>query len=377
MGLSDREILLADRLMLHDDVSTEFIQNMRMRLDYGINKMGLNSIPIKPVYCSTVNKHTCVEMLNGHHGEYYLILDEHHLELLGCMNLLFYMFGQHDIKQPFLRMNMTLGMKTPDKRLKGTASILLSEKSLLEGNATKAAAFLKVYKQNKIVTEDFKGQRGELDLDWFLLKERRAEVAHGLIKNYYVFHELAHIKNNCDKKALTTYKIFIKTFLANMSYNHEFDHFINSLPEDDIACDAYALDLLFDFMYEQGGDYQFEFMVESFISAVTNLTIMDSVISHEDNVEDWYTVCWFRIIIALNLVALQKDIRDDSPNFSSAIENCIEYGHMKFKNYKEEVVSVIDELIGCYEDIPERYLVRSCEWKDEMTMVLEIIASIS
>lgn len=375
--LSNRELLLADRIILHDSVHTTFIQNMSTRLDYGITKMGLDTISITPVYCSTIDKHTCVERLNSKPDEYFLIFDEHHLELLSSMNFLFYMFGQNDLKYPLLLMVMEKAMNTPIKRLTMTTAILLSEKSLLDGNATRAISFMEVYKQNKIVSMDFQGIEGEGDLNCFLLKERKVKIAQGLIMNYYVFHELAHIKNHCDKEALAMYKSLIEQTTGLLARDSTYSRYIESLPKDDVACDAYSLDLLFNFMYEQSNDYHFEFMVDSFISAVANLTIMDSVIDHGDHVNDWYTICWLRIITALNVVGLLKATRDGDTAFIGHIQDRITYGHITFKNYRETVEKVIYELKDRFDDVSERYPTQSCEWKKEVASVLETITSIS
>ena len=377
MKLSDREILLADRIVLHNEVHDSFIKNMKTRLDFGINKMELNNVSIEPVYCSTINKHTCMEMLNGHPSKYFLILDEHHLELLSSMNLLFYMFGQNDFKEQLLWLAMTETMETPAKRLKAAASILLSEKSLLEGNATRALTFLDVYEKNKCVVEWGSGVEAKADLNWFLLKDPMVTIAHGLIMNYYVFHELAQIKIHCDKETLSVYKSFIKPTLESMHLPDKYEPYISVLPNDDIACDAYALDLLFDFMYEQSNDYQFEYMVDSFISAVTNLTIMDSVISHGDHIEDRYVICWFRVIMALNLVGYLKEVRDCNIGFLSNIHSCMTDGYVRFKNYKKRITNAINELTDCYGAIPERHSLLNSEWKAEMARACRIIASIS
>ena len=372
-----RNSLLADRLTLRNDVSDIFLKNMKLRLEYGISKFGLFDNNIEPVYCSSINKHTCVEILNDDPSTFYLMLDEHHLEVLGAMDRLFYMYGQNDIKSPVLNFVMKEVLRTPEKRLFQTAILLLAERSLLDGNATRALAYLDKIKDYMITDTDWDGNVGLFDLDWFILKERRAEISHGLIMNYYVFHELAHIKAQYESSVFSEYKINVCDIIDLMWSRPQFKSWFDKtkIPVEDVACDVYALDLLFDFMYEEGGDYQFGYMVDSYISAITNLTIMDSVISHKE-IEDWYTGCWMRIIMTLNTLALCKSEQQGHLTFFESIQHCLNYGYIGYTNYRKEIFRAMSELSKTFESIQEKFLLFSKEWTEEKKTALTILATL-
>ena len=120
------------------------------------------------------------------------------------------MYGQNDFKQPIFSMIMDQIIKTPKKRLYNIAAILLSEKYMLAANSTRALQYLAQLEENVITSEDYSGDTGEFDLNWFLLKSHRGEIAHSFVMNFYVYHELAHIKARQDPHA------FYKDMICNI-----------------------------------------------------------------------------------------------------------------------------------------------------------------
>ena len=378
MNESIRESLLGDRIIIRE-ATEPFIQSIHLRLEKGIPDFFLENANIKPVYCSSINKHTCARTIDINPNTQYLIFDEHHVEMLGAMNLLFYMYGQNDIKWPIYSMMMHSILKTPGKRLKLVSAQLLSEKSMLESNYSKALMYLEVVKDNMISKDDYSGDAGRFDLNWFLLKERRAKIAHALALNFYVYHELAHIKAKYDPDIFSIYYDVAENYIENhiKPADSKMREILQNtaISVEEIACDVYALDLLFDFMMEEGGDYEYEFMVDSYISSITNLSIMDSIISHSDT-EKLYIDSWIRIIISLNTLIIFKGHLQGIPDFRKSVQSQMSYCHMTYKNYRNEMLSTIYELQQQFGKVQEKHPFLSKDWKDEEKTALSILASI-
>ena len=364
--------LLEDRLILHEEVSDIFIVNMRLRLHSGIPQFGLVDCNLKPIYCSTIDKHTCVQVLNDDKSTFYLILDEHHFKVLCLMNYVFYLYGQVNLK---LIMNRIF--RAPEKKLFQVSVILLAEKCMLVGNATKAKAYLDKLKEYEITRSDFDGAIGKVDLSWLMLKEKRERMSRPMVMNYYVFHELAHIKAQYAPESFLIYENEVRKAinLVQPAFQIVLTIDKSKIPIEDIACDMYALDLLFDYAFDEYGDYQYEYMVDSYIGAIMNLTIMDSVVSH-DEIENWYVDCWVRIIIALYAVAIRKVKQLGKREFYERIETYLKYGREKYENYHLEILRAINDLTEACGNIQEKYSVLSTEWVEEQKNVLAMLAAI-
>ena len=373
MELSAQEILLIDRIILNNSVSNTFIKNINERLNYGISHMNLDREAIEPIFCSTINKHTCTETLTSHPNKFFVIFDEHHFQLISAMNLLFYLFGKDDLTSPIFRFVMASIMSTPYKRLRLIAALLLSEKSLLSSNATQANAYLPELLQNKPTSDDFQGDKGNFELNLFLLKEKRARSANRIVMNYYVFHELAHIAYQHNSETIKTFMFSLQTILSNIDI---FTSDISSISEE-IVCDAYALNIIFNLEYETYHDFDYTNIVNSFVSAIINLTFMDSVIAHGNDINDWDILCWKRIEITLQLVGHQKENYEKYLNFSSHIQSCLEYCQMNHSNYEYELQSVILDFQNKYSNISEQFPIFSSQWITEKDNFLRIIASLS
>lgn len=275
----------------------------------------------------------------------------------------------------FFSMIMDQIIKTPKKRLYNIAAILLSEKCMLAANSTRALQYLAQLEENVITSEDYSGDTGEFDLNWFLLKSHRAEIAHSFVMNFYVYHELAHIKARQDPHAFSVYSSAVSVVSDSLELESPDFAKIFKVPDEELACDVYALDLLFDYVMNAGGDYYYEFMVESYIIAITNLTIMDSI-SVLTSIEEQYNNSWLRIIVALDALGFYKDKICNIPNFGKTIHRCRKYCYMKYRNYLKEMMCALQMLEAKFGDVLEKYPPFSKEWEEEKRTAISILASI-
>ena len=256
------------------------------------------------------------------------------------------------------------------------AAILLSEKCMLAANSTRALQYLAQLEENVITSEDYSGDTGEFDLNWFLLKSHRAEIAHSFVMNFYVYHELAHIKARQDPHAFSVYSSAVSVVSDSLELESPDFAKIFKVPDEELACDVYALDLLFDYVMNAGGDYYYyEFMVESYIIAITNLTIMDSI-SVLTSIEEQYNNSWLRIIVALDALGFYKDMICNIPNFGKTIHRCRKYCYMKYRNYLEEMMCALQMLEAKFGDVLEKYPPFSKEWEEEKRTAISILASV-
>lgn len=356
----EKKALLEERLILKKDISDVFIQSMQIRFDLGIKMMRLAESDIFCVFCSSINKHTCVESIDGYKKKY-LILDEHHMDLLGALNIVFFMYGRDDFTSPIFRL-LNERLDIPKKRLRKVVAILISEQNVLQGNITRATALLDEFSNISLDFSD--DEKGRANLDWYILKSNRAMTMQALVMNFYVFHELAHIKNYSEDESIPFYyELYYDYFRKRMS-GADFEDYLERLPVEDVICDAYALDLLFDYMYEKGHEYYIPDMVESYVCSVLNLTLMDSVIGHGEEITTWEVICWFRIIASINVVGYAKEISGHK-GFIKEILDSLNYTRMCYMNYLIEVRMQEDSLVNIIKNIPENTNEFSTEWKKE------------
>ena len=116
-------------------------------------------------------------------------------------------------------------------------------------------------------------------------------------------------------------------------------------------------------------------MVESYIIAITNLTIMDSI-SVLTSIEEQYNNSWLRIIVALDALGFYKDMICNIPNFGKTIHRCRKYCYMKYRNYLEEMMCALQMLEAKFGDVLEKYPPFSKEWEEEKRTAISILASI-
>lgn len=133
--------------------------------------------------------------------------------------------------------------------------------------------------------------------------------------------------------------------------------------------------IVFSNVMNAGGDYYYEFMVESYIIAITNLTIMDSI-SVLTSIEEQYNNSWLRIIVALDALGFYKDKICNIPNFGKTIHRCRKYCYMKYRNYLKEMMCALQMLEAKFGDVLEKYPPFSKEWEEEKRTAISILASI-
>ena len=103
--------------------------------DVAAQMVGIDTKKLELVCCISANKHTC--LTTDSEGKNYLLLDEHHLEVLSALNLLYYIYGKRKIKSAIFD-EILAQMNYFEKRLKSTILILLAEKYILEGQVSSA-----------------------------------------------------------------------------------------------------------------------------------------------------------------------------------------------------------------------------------------------
>lgn len=377
MNEQEKKLILGNKLILKPNVSDAFKKNMSIRTAYGFEAMDLPAEAVEVVLCSTVNKNTCVQKLLSNPNKYYLLLDEHHFETMSALVFLFYLFGFHDLKKEIMEIITKPFMKTPQKRLAHMKTQLQAENSLLEGNATFAYSLVQKLANYEITEDDYKGKAGALDYNWFCLKLRRHNIANAYIMNFYVFHELAHIKMDFDTRLSSYYHSLVHMQVNQLA---GFVRAINPnvvdtslLPLEDIACDTYALDLLFKFINANTGDYNFEFMVEAYLVAVSNNTLLNSIKEHTIGKIDFRKICWWRVFIALEILCLLHDHKID---FCDGIREAREVAKNKYDNYLEYMESNFSNSIIIPETEKEKYSQLSEQWEEEVEATLAIIREI-
>ena len=97
MNKSIKQAMLGDRVII-GDASDVFRKSIQLCLETGIPSFELEKEKIEPIFCSSINKHTCLLTVSDDPEVQLIIFDEHHVQLLRSMNLLFYMYGQNDFK---------------------------------------------------------------------------------------------------------------------------------------------------------------------------------------------------------------------------------------------------------------------------------------
>lgn len=367
-------LLIADRPILNSEVHDYFRISVQERIDCGIEMMNLPAEKIEVVYCSSLNKHTCIQQVSSIPNKYFLVVDEHLHEVLSCLLLLFYMFGYHDYKYFVLAVAKEV-LILPQKRLNQIAILLQAEKNLLDGNATAALSLTNEFKECSFSDKEIKEELGEFEFDYFLNKYLKEEHAMPYVANFYIFHELAHVKLLLDLDLRKFFLALVENQVINLC---KFEDALGSsvvdaalLPKEDIACDAYALSLLFNFIYEKTTDYDIEFMVDSYIFSVLSLTELDTILERTISIADWHKTSWWRIFIALEVVCLCRPTNDE---LRKGIIETRNVARIKYDNY----VELLERISHNIKNTPkkEKCVMFSEKWSDDVNQTLAIIRKI-
>mgnify|MGYP000822556757 CR=1 FL=1 len=367
--------IIGDRLILNSEVHDYFRTSVQERLDCGIDMMNIPGEKIETIYCSSLNKHTCIQHDLSIPDKSFLVVDEHLHEVLSSLLLLFYMFGYHDYKYYIVSAAVGEALILPQKRLNLIAVLLQAEKYLLDGNATAAlllANKFKDYSSDKENKDELSGLESELERDYFLIKYLKVQHAMPYVANFYIFHELAHVKLSLDLDLRRSFFKLVENQITNLCI---FEDKVGCnvvdvalLPKEDIACDAYALFLLFNFIYEKTANYDFEFMVDSYIFSVLSLTELDTILERTISITDWQETSWWRIFIALEIVYLCEPAND---KLRKGIIETRAVARNKYDNYVELLECISHNIESAL--VKEKYFMFSTKWKDEVNQALSII----
>lgn len=195
------------------------------------------------------------------------------------------------------------------------------------------------------------------------------------VANFYIFHELAHVKLLLDLDLRKFFLALVENQVINLCKFE--DALVSSvvdaalLPKEDIACDAYALSLLFNFIYEKTTDYDIEFMVDSYIFSVLSLTELDTILERTISIADWHKTSWWRIFIALEVVCLCRPTNDE---LRKGIIETRNVARIKYDNY----VELLERISHNIKNTPkkEKCVMFSEKWSDEVNQTLAIIRKI-
>ena len=194
----------------------------------------------------------------------------------------------------------------------------------------------------------------------------------GIILNFYVFHELAHIKLDEDSNMLAEYIGFAKK--AYRETNADYTDGGYSVPLEDVACDAYSLDLIFDYIFGQTNNYHYSEVVSAYVSTLANMTVLDYCQNKEKSWKYEYDLCWIRIILALATVSIKKS--SQTFDFWFRVQEKVKIAKQEYTSYMVVVENMMSEIDYKYEDVGESCIPFSFEWMREFDNDLRMIQSI-
>lgn len=358
-------ILLKERIILKEQLGEHFISNMKERYDVAVKMMGIDESNLNTIYCSSLNKHTC---LVTKEDKNYLVFDEHHIEVLGTLNTLYFLYGQMGLKKPFFDLARSTDNYC-EKRLRTAVLLLLTENQVLNGNIRKALKYAKEIEDYAIGEGDCKGFSFAL----FLAKMHRMDTAQAFGLNFYVFHEMAHVKYGQSPETFSDIEGFAGSVYSLMKplYDKMTEgKFQVSFNAQECACDVYALLTHFLFLSTHDDVENWIYaMIESYIISVTNIVIMNSVYQRADvSLDEVYIEAYIRIMLAVNtlgyflgqfvgkdiLLSLQQimmDVRESHENYKAEIDATWNMYSDMYKDETEEPDFMSEEWNQCYEEV--------------------------
>lgn len=364
--------ILCDRIFLKKQVSENFIETINMRYKAAIDVMNINVENLKVIYCNSINKHTCLLEKNK---TLYLVFDEHHSNMLGALNILYYTYGNIDFKQVFYELVLKLNDYFKN-RLSSTILILLTEKNIINNKLSKAHLLASIIKEYEF-SLDNTDEEDSFFLNLYLIKSRKTFDMQIFSLNFYVFHELSHVKYKQDK---SVFRKISKVLKNNISTNMQIFEKLNTnkyttfYAEEECICDIYALIKLLEFTSKNAGDsFLFE-IVESYITSTLNIVLMGSI--YESSIhkyEDTFVSAYLRIITVVN--TFLELLLENNSNFSfKKVQNHMNYTREKFANFK----SIFDEQVLYFEELCKtnktEYAFQTEEWKHAFNEAIEILS---
>ena len=370
---NENDWALNDRILLKREVSKNFKMNIQMRYDMAIQMMKLDKQKLSILYCNSINKHTCMIEKDKKN---YIIFDEHHIEVLSALNFLYYTYGKSDFKRPFYELIYNQ-YNYFENRIKSIVSLLMSEKLLLIGDAEGALNYAKAVKEYSF-SIDKNSDNGLFNL--FLLYMGKQDIAQSLSMNFYVFHELAHVKYILEKEELMLVCKIIDVMserlfpLYKAISEGKYNIIIN---KQECVCDIYAMLLLFKFMYAHAekniNNNTIEFyMIECYMISITNIVIMGSAYENiELDLDEWYINAYIRIILVVN--SLGVFLAEDKINLKQFQSN-MNFVCEQYKNYKDVFDNIWNEIYYKYKTSRKlKYM--SEDWYKAMEDTLDILSA--
>lgn len=368
--------LLADRIILRKEISSAFKESIEIRYMVALKLMNLSHGNIQLCFCSTINKHTCLKTKKDSVQKLHVVIDQHQVEVLGALNFLYYIYGQHNITKAFF----DIVVNTSDYfrlRLNSIICLIKAERYLLVGKAVAAKTYMESslgYKSAfcDIIHKEINDDDSSTS-DLIFLKGVRADRGNIYILNFFVFHEMAHIKYFTDPDTFYRIKILTNNLIASLKdrYNSEKgleQKILNNILLEECACDIYALKTLFQFIKENQGNFDIFNVIEAYIISLVHSELMGSIRDNSNNFYVCYIETSFRIIIVLDTLEL---LEADETEFQD-IQQCMKDIFNKVNNaFRDFTRSWEDTEIH---DIKENLVPWSIKWKSEMEQVIDVIS---
>lgn len=370
----DMKSVLSDRILLRKKINEYFVTNIKLRYVTAVEMMEIDESNLETIYCSSINKHTCVVSKDNNN---YLIFDEHHMEVLNALNVLYYLYGQPKFKKLFCDLILSRNNYFA-KRLKATVLTIITEQQLLNGNMKNALKYAKELEKISLIVEEGK----DVAFSLLMLKMRKVDDAQAFSLNFYVFHEMAHVKHkqnpSCFEKiedvCSDVYALLIP-LLKDVSVE-EYKVYLNL---QECACDIYALMKLIYYMDEntekaEKNDLTY-YMIESYMISITNIVVMDSVYQREDIcLSEVYFGAYLRIILVINTLGIMLE-NDEYDNVLYQFQNIMRIVREQHENYKIDVDTMWVEMVSMYGKESDGVEFMSEEWYRCFDEALNIISA--
>lgn len=361
---------------------SSFQERANIRFYEACNRMHLSADCIEIKYFSSLAKESFAICNNNRIKVY---IDKHQMDSLYMLTLLFYLYGQIDLKYAAYSV---IFERTPyfNKRLSFSLLVLQAEKCFLEKNLVQARAYL-----DAADTQDFTScfqnimQTGcrtpeqNFVLNQIRLKGSLQDKSFCFSLNFFVFHELAHAKYYLAEKELSDFTAAVTSLLdfAQRDIDALSEDGLMKMPRiplEEYVCDVYALYLLFDFVYEHQSDYEIEYMIDSYFISVLNIALINS--KESDSIlfsEDDFTYAGIRAINTIGALRIIWANERRPLSVLHSVENAMKYAFDRYKNLKVSLDAKWDYLYQHYH-ISE---VEPLSYNDEKSLTADLIKRFS
>lgn len=293
--------LLVDRLLLNDPVSEEFKTSVLLRIKFAKSSLDLDDSDFEYIFCNSFNNHTCM-IKNG--KKLYVIFDEHHFKNFELIYMNYISFTRIKLSKSALD-SLEIERFWMNK-LWVTLFILKAEHNLINGNISCTLKYIEMIKKN---ISEFKSDRINEFLYTILIK--KGKITEIMCLDFYVFHELVHIKYEINSVFFSKYKIQIESFIKDYQlYEKEKTKKLelNQYPDvEECICDVYSLLLMIEYYKLSTRDENYnavmQRMFESYIIAVLTLDIIGPLRENVDLISSMvFNKSLHRINICLSLI---------------------------------------------------------------------------